>query len=396
MAIATGLALSATVYYGLSPVAFGGFLTYTGIFIYMVLKPKQNQLKPLSSVRIIFPVGAILFVQFYWYPPQFAKLALFIIITTIFAKLVSNAKARVASISLVVFSIFVSSQIISIPLPSYMFYLRSSVVNLSTFDFSLFSFIGTSTSSGSNMAAIQSNSYYSLYSLPLLLPLSLFGGIIAIRHTLFNEDRKNNLILFTATIWGVCSVLLAIPYFVSSDSWLAGRVFLIAQPVIFIGAAIGLQKLNRRSQVVYTTLLVLVVLLSAAGQAGTPQAQVQTYQPGIERGSLWTGQYTTGPIMTDMKAGAPLAANGVFRSQYPRSPSDVEQLFYTENYTRSIQSSNKYEFIIFYQEMTQSGFYPYSLPHEPITQKAYNIRTTNLCAVYSNGEVMTLMPDCRF
>jgi hypothetical protein len=382
---AAGISLPATVLYTVGASSLLKGMLYAGYFfiglsIHNVLKKNRGA----YSLQIILPLSIVLVAAFYWYPPNFAMLAA---VSAVVVIAPIHKKAPVGLLATIVLSGFLFMLIFEIPLTSYVYYSEIAIVQFSKLQFAL-----PTSGAGTTIPTSLSRNYYSLLPLPVLFLVATFGGYKAIRGIIVN--KSTDAISMLAVIWGIAVIIFSLLYLATASSWLTGRVYTLSQPVLFLGFGIALVQLKTKHQITLSSILVTLVLISFVLQAGTPAIQIQTYQPGIETGSQWAGTHSSGPILSDLKGGAPMAAEGNYDAVFPEQYQSGHSIFYTTQIQDYCRAMGEYDSVFLYDEMSKSGIYFLKQPQKPIPEGLYELRIQYSSKTYSNGEGNLLQTPC--
>jgi hypothetical protein len=381
LSIAGGVAASATVVYTISPAGLGRgiiFLTVGVLIIYLQRDESGRSIFDQTLFAGVFV--SVMLSTFFWYLPHFIKISGILILVGVLAAIFQ--RQFTLSISLTVIAVLIGLLIFEIPLVTYLSYLKIAITRAIELNFGL--------PTGANQSphpTAYSPKYYSLLPLLILAPTAVAGGLLAIREVLFRESRS---VAVVAVSWGIAVLSISGLYLATSSSFLVGRTYLLAFPVMVVGAAFAVERTSMKTQTFISGTFLILVFSALFLQAGLPAVQVQSYEPGIAEGSQWIGSNVNRNVVTDLKRGAPMAATGEFNSVYPQDYPQVQALFYTENYTRFSQSTNRP--VVLSEGMTVYGLYVLKSNHKPISQSAYEVRITRSNVPYTNGEVRLVIP----
>nr|WP_157829430.1 hypothetical protein [Haloarcula taiwanensis] len=384
LAVTAGFAVPATPRY---PIEL--YATVTGVMclgiVVLQIEIRSNSAGHINKIRNLVILSTFLAFLFYWDPEKFFILSG--ILGFLFALLYTqHRKKAISGLILLSISALLFIQIFELPLIPYIAQLQSSILAFFTLDFSnpLNAYAG---GGGGGGGGGQGRAFYSLISLPVLLPLSAIGGFYALTDTL-SKERHISLI---AVSWGIIAALLSIVFMIASAGWLAGRSYTFAVPVMMIGYARYIKTIQEPLQYLMSGLLLSLVLLSVLLQLTVPLIHLHTYEPGIEDGSKWASEYSDETVITDHKLGAPFAAEGNFDVMYPKDEAEVTQgLFYPHNYTEFSRHATG-------PVLVSEGMKEYGVraagANGPMPNGAFRNVTNRSDLVYSNGRVLYVHED---
>jgi len=379
IAICGGITAPATVFYTITISAVVQGMTVLSIALLGVQITHFNKSETNTISRLLFTVIFILLLLFlfYWYPPDYLIFSGIIFVSGLL--LIFKQKGVYLYPVLIVASVLIGLQVIELPLPSYLRNFQLAVLQISTLDFA-----NPANANVVSYPTAYSPKYYALIPLAGLIPISLIGGIASFVD--YRKDADSATII--ALSWGIVIVLISGIYLANSTAWLIGRTYFLAFPVIILGAARGLEYINKKRQIFVSLLLLGLVLVSVVLQAGLPPVQIQSYEPGVKTGSQWAGTYATQNVVTDHKTGAPMAARGDFIAEYPRNYTYARQVYYTEDYKKF--DKNFQGLLVLSKGMTRYGIFVMESAHKPISKTAYQQRVEYSSRIYSNGEVSVI------
>jgi hypothetical protein len=393
LGVAAGTATPGTSLYTMAPNGSGRGILYTAVVLLVLFLYSIKSKDSKNTTVLALPIIVCMCVLFQWYPPHYAKLLGIVGVVTV-ALSYKRLQQMAALLSIIIIGGQLFVWIFTIPLGPYVHYFTLAVSGLSELQIS--SPLSGGTDVGTNEALKSTaipHKYYSLLPLILLFPSGVYGGLHAIIK--ITRDRsKLHPIELVAVSWGITVLVISVFYLATSTGWLIGRPYLLALPVIFLGAGIGLKQRRKSTQIVISLLILLLVLVSLSFQAGSAASEIQTYQPGVAEGSQWAGAYASGNIYGDVKTGAPMASSGEFSARYPREFQGLDRGFYSENYTRFCKHMRPYHGMILNSQMHRTGFYAAALPRKPMNTSAYEMRNKNSMKVYSNNESRYIIPSC--
>ena len=384
-ALAGGVAAPATAFYTIAFSSVSQAALYLGVIAILIYERQSDPISKTTTHKVVaaIPLLALSLFLFYRYPPSF----LIIILILLFSNIISFLQNRrpLFPIAIFITLLLIGYQVFTIPLPAYVSSFQSVAYQVIHLEFA-----NPSTAGSFSYPTAYSPTRFSLLPLPVLFPLSLLGGALCL-----NESRSgSNLASTIAVAWGITAIFVSVIYFANATSWLIGRSFFLALPVLILGAARGTLFLSSRTTQtnlveVLLPLLVLFLVISSVGlQLSSPSSQIKSYEPGIAEGAQWSGSYIEDEITTDHKLGAPMAAEGNFNVKYPRSYPEVESIFYTTNY--SDFADNASEYMILSKGMTEYGIRVLESDHIPISEEAFETRESRSKKIYSNGEVVVI------
>lgn len=381
LAVAGGLAATATVFYAISPAGLGrGIVFLTVGFLTLHLRREAHGRSLDDQILFGGALIAVMVGAFFWYPPHFIKIAGIVFISGV---LVTASRRRFAlSVSLSVIAVLIGLLVIEIPLGAYILYVQTAIVKAVHLNFGL-----PTGAQKVPYPTAYSPHYYSLLPLAILAPVAIVGGLRAVHEVVFKDARPVTLV---AVGWGVAVLGISALYLATSSSFLVGRTYLLAFPVMIVGAALALGRSSVRVQTLLTVGVLVLVLSALFLQVGLSAIQIQSYEPGIADGSQWVGSHVDRNVITDTKRGAPMAADGQFDAVYPRTYDRVRAAFYTESYGRFDRAIDSP--VVLSEGMTEYGLYVMTSKHKPISRSAYETRIRRSNVPYTNGEITLVIP----
>ncbi|MGB9931997.1 hypothetical protein [Haloarcula amylolytica] len=229
---------------------------------------------------------------------------------------------------------------------------------------------------------------YGLIAVPLLFLLGIRGGLQVSIKALFREFENKELVVFS---FGASAFIISLLHLFTGVVWLASRVYVIAFPVLVIGAAIGYRGLFQQNWRYgrFLNCAIIVVLLIASFSsfillAQSTRLDVQTYQDGSVTAADWNSKYQQGTIFGDMKFGSQQIAAGYYDYRYPTKPNREENIIrhlYNGTYPEEVSA------VVYYEDMATTGFYVPEFMRRPIGEKRYKNNTMSKSRIYSNGQV---------
>jgi len=381
---AAGLAVPATPRYPIEMYAVVTGIMLIGISVVYIHIDSHNHTnhRVVNGSSTFTILILLLLFCFYWDPEKFFILSGVIGLAGAIKYL--RGGYMLMYISIITVSVTILLQVFG--LPPYIAQFQSVVLSIASLDFSnpIAAYTSSSPSSGSGTSSFRG--YYSLIPLTVVLPLAILGGI----YTLLDLRDRSPDASIVAISWGAVAFLLSVVFMIASEGWLAGRSFTFAQPVLFIGCARYLKDKNvNLSQFVSIAILILVII-SLVLQLGTPLIRLHTYEPGIQQGTQWASDHSSGTIYTDHKLGAPLAATGDFRAEYPKdNPNLTRAIYYPDNYSHFSRAVDR-------PVLITEGMKDYGVraagSRGPIPERVFNSIIEDSNKVYSNGETYYTSP----
>lgn len=327
-------------------------------------------------------IGLFLTCLFFWYPPNFVLVGSLLAVVFV-VSLLSDQQVKIELILPLVIVGWMFMQIFEIPLGTYIHYLTTSIVSLSNFQFTL-----PTGGQTSPVATVIKPNYYSLLALVSLFPLGVYGGLLAMRDSWKTSRFREHPYSLVAVCWGIAIFCVSVVYMGTGQSFLAGRPYQLSVPVMVVGVAIASRSRERFGQLAIIILLVTTVAGSFTLQATDPRAELQTYGPGSEDAGEWGARYLEGTYLSDVKAGAPLAGQGYLQVEHPDSIGNVSPLFYSrqrEKFESYVEAKGA-EGMVLTRDMRRTGIFASTLPHKPISERAYSIREKYYNKIYSSGD----------
>jgi len=378
LALAGGVAIPATAYYATqanSLVKGVAFLVPALLIIDISgMIGEENSPPNLSTVVLIVP---ILFTIFFWHPSRFFVISGTIAFIGVLAFI--RDRRQPLYLSLAAICGFILLLVFYIPLNAYILGIQKAVIGLSQFDIS--SPMSTGTES---YPTAYSPKYYSLIPLPLIFCLSFVGGLLVLLE--YREGPSPFSIVSLS--WGLSVLFLSLLYLATSTSWLVGRSYILALPVMVIGSAKTISLLSNRKQNTVSILLLLLILLSFGLQLGTPEINLRVYETGIQGGADWTNKYIDEPVSTDRKIGAIIAADGGFNARYPDDYNRTRDLYYSNNTSLYRSLINRYSVLSTY--MTEYGFVGGDNSYKAIDEGHFNAIVKSSDKIYSNNKTTVI------
>lgn len=397
LAAAGGVAFPATVTYTMNVVGLGrGLVVFSCYLIYHTARNVFER-EHRTVLLFQFPLLLCLITLFFWYPPHYAKVVL--VSGFLIAGLIWYGRVQIGVLLLPIVASLLFLQIFTQPIIAYQHYLILAIEKIAKLSFASPTGGGTE-SFGTELPS----SYYSLLPLLILLPIGLYGGYHVIRSVIQYLMSKNSgsvtvppSFAIVAAAWGGCVLLLSVIYLATSTGFLVSRPYLFAIPVIFLGGAVGLQRISLSTPRLGTILCIGVVILviSSAGlQASSPGVSIHTYDPGQRAIQDWVTVYDPGLLYTDTVRGAPLASAGYFDAIYPRNKKQVVNVFY-RNYSvfRTAVNKRDADAVLLSRRMVSEGIFAAQRPNIPMSHTQYQGRITNSSQVYSSGSHVILLPS---
>lgn len=384
LAVTAGFAVPATPRYPIEMYATITGIMCLGVAVFqMEINNKPD--KGINRIRNQIILTIFMTFLFFWDPEKFFILAGIIGVSG--GILFLKRKRVISYLLLVVVSGVLFIQIFELPLDPYIVQLQSSILAFATLDFSnpLSAYAGGGGGGGGE--GTQQRVYYSLLSLPLLLPLSAIGGI----YLLLDLKSRPKSASIIAVAWGVIAGTLSIVFMIASAGWLAGRSFTFAMPVMMLGYAGFIKSIRKPLQYSLSVLLLVLILVSVLLQLTAPLIELHTYEPGVEEGSKWASTYANQTVITDHKLGAPFAAEGDFDVMFPKDdPTMTHGIFYPDDYTEFQKHADGP--VLVAEGMTEYGVRAAG-SSGPVPNETFSTITYRSNSVYSNGEVQYLIKN---
>jgi hypothetical protein len=367
--------------------------------IYTFLKITNN-LGPREKKIRTYSVGILPLFQlwlFYWYPPNFAIITVIAAVVAVYI-LAYHRRWPHHFLPVLGVGMFLSLQVFEIPLGSYINFLGQAVAGIVRLEFT----ISLNSQTTAFETAMQGFGYSWLPTLAIL-PFALLGGIYVFRMCgleLWSDNTQSQSYTFLI-LWGVSIVIWSMMYLSTGDgSFLITRPLNHAFPVMIVAATIALEKMNRLKDSHWVNLLIgvvcLLVLLSFIGgfylQTTTPQRDIHSYQSGYDAVSEWSVYHMNGVIMTDMKSGAMLIANGYPHVIHPQTYDQFYTFIYSKNMSEFKQVIRSYrsDYIILSSQTKSVGSYGIGTVHSPTSDQAFDRRISSYGNIYSNGRIHIL------
>lgn len=376
LAVSGSLIAPTTSYYPISINTVSLGVLFLGVSILAILLDLRDEFKTRASIIALFPI--LLIFLFYRYPPHFV--ILFGIIILVSGANFKQRKRFSVFYSVLTIGLLILLQIFELPLNAYVNYLRYALLNLATFQI-----IDPTVAFSSAPPTVYEPRYYSLIPGFVLIPISFIGGCLYMIDFYKNRDRKQAIPL----AWGLIVICISVAYILTSTGWLVGRGYFFAIPVMLLGVGRVLHHRSIRTNSLICLVILLMGMMSLVLQLGIPVIGFHSYEPGINEGAEWAGEYSNSEIHTGHKIGAAMAAKWKFNGRYPKDYNEIEPLFYTENYSlfkRTVESP-----IMLSRGMTEYGFRAAGFTHRPMSESAYEIRMEQSDVIYQNGNSVMIL-----
>ncbi|WP_159077028.1 hypothetical protein [Halococcoides cellulosivorans] len=267
---------------------------------------------------------------------------------------------------------------------NYVTYGIAALQNLRKLDIS--NPFGSNTATPDSILPVES---YGLIVIVVLFPLGLIGGVLVLNRIRTYVRTKEPVIEVVLFVWGIVIFGMTTIFLSTGEYFLVTRAYTFSFPLLVVGAAIGIAYLNNNAQIlipIITTILVVFALVFGL-QVTTPHQDIQTYNQNSPSWSEWVMDYENKMLVGDMKMGSPLVSSGYYDYYYPRSETQLNNIYYSTNMGAFCNEMDQIgaDHIVLTGEMREKGLYIPNYARVPLNSSSFWLRSNELGKIYSNG-----------